>query len=122
MGWSEILKIITTSKGASSFMLVGCRSSYVVSSFKNRNRIIKSEKITTHGCVIAHLKGLVILCLRKKSVCCEVITEGTTAGQKPLIRATHSQALRYFFCEHQDPPMKNRRIMFIHPVYINSEY
>ena len=40
---------------------------------------------------MAHLKDLVILYLRKKPVCCKIITAGTTAGQ---IRATRSQTFQ----------------------------
>ena len=46
----------------------------VVVSFKNRNRIIKSE---LQGWVMAHLKGLAILYLREKPVGCEVINSKT---------------------------------------------
>ena len=54
---------------------------YVMSSFKERNRIIKSEQIILQGCVIAHLTGITFLYLREKTVCCKNTTaSGTTEG------------------------------------------
>ena len=42
---------------------------------------------------VAHLKGLFSLLMGGKTVCCKVITAGTTAGQKQLMRETCSPTL-----------------------------
>lgn len=56
---------------------MGCPPLHVRNEF---NRLIKSEQHITQAYVMAYLKGLAIIYLGGKTVCCKIITAGTTLG------------------------------------------